>query len=117
MALTSQFVFDVTGGRIERIERSENGEFLYVEDGRTMAYTRLAGGFKAIAGVGLRLALSSLLPAGVSVLVLDEPSSELRDDMAAALAGALRAQDRQIVLVTHRVGEEYTADAVTELTL
>lgn len=117
MGLTSQFVFDVTGGRIERIERAETGEFLYVEGGRKLAYARLAGGFKAVAGVGLRLALASLLPAGVSVLVLDEPSSELADDMAAALAGALRAQDRQIVLVTHRVGEEYTADAVTELTL
>jgi DNA repair exonuclease SbcCD ATPase subunit len=117
MALTSQFVFEVTGGRIERIERSTDGDFWYVEEGRRAAYARLAGGFKAIAGVGLRLALASLLPAGMSLIVLDEPSSELRDDMAAALASVLRSQNRQIVMVTHRQGEEYTADTVIELEL
>ena len=115
MALTSRFVSEVTNGRIEQIGRTDDGAFFYVEDGKRASYARLAGGFKAIAGVGLRLALASLLPSGVSLTVLDEPSSELRDDMAAALAGALRASDRQIIMVTHRIGEEYTADSVVEL--
>lgn len=114
MALTSQFVAQVTDGRIEAIAR-QNGQFLYREGERWLPYARLAGGFKAIAGVGLRLALASLLPAGVSCILLDEPSSELAEDLAAALAGALRGQDRQIIMVTHRMGEEYTADSVVEL--
>ncbi len=115
MLLTSTFVSEVTDGRIEQIGRTDSGDFYYVERGQRSAYARLAGGFKAIAGVGMRLALASLLPGGVSVLVLDEPSSELADDMAASLAGALRGQDRQIVLVTHRTGEEFAADTVLEL--
>lgn len=117
MALTSDFIAGVTDGKISAIMRGESGDFVYVEndDGEQHAYARLAGGFKAVAGVGLRIALASLLPAGVSLVVLDEPSSELRDDVAAALAAALRATDRQIILVTHRVGEEYASDQVIEL--
>jgi len=117
MALTSDFISGVTDGRISAIMRGESGDFVYVEndDGEQHAYARLAGGFKAVAGVGLRIALASLLPAGVSLVVLDEPSSELRDDVAAAMAAALRATDRQIILVTHRVGEEYASDQVIEL--
>lgn len=115
MSLTSEFVRDVTDSRIAEIGRSDAGEFWYKENDREMPYSRLAGGFKAIAGVGLRLAMASLLPAGVSVLVLDEPSAELSDSMAASLAGALRAQGRQIVMVTHRSGEEYSADCTIDL--
>lgn len=117
LAQTSDFVSQVTDGRIERIERDEDGRFYYIEGGQRRAYAKLAGGLKAVAGVGLRIALASLLPAGVSLVVLDEPSSELADDLAAALAGALRGTDRQIVLVTHRQGEEYSSDRVIELTV
>lgn len=116
MGLTSEFVSSVTDGKISAILRGEGADFYYVEDGIEKSYARLAGGFKAIAGVGLRVALASLLPAGVSLVVLDEPSSELRDDLAASLAGALRATDRQIVLVTHREGEEFASDQVINLT-
>ena len=117
MQQTSEFVAMVTEGRIERIERNDDGRFYYVEHGERRAYARLAGGLKAVAGVGLRLALASLLPSGVSLVLLDEPSAELADDTAAALAGALRATDRQVVLITHRQGEEYVSDKVVELSL
>jgi len=117
MAITSEFVSGVTEGRIESLERDPGGEFYYIEDGNRRAVVTLSGGLKAIAGVGLRIALASLLPAGVSFAVLDEPSSELRDDMAAALAGALRGTDRQIVLVTHREGEEYAADTTIDVAM
>lgn len=115
MLLTSEFVSNVTSGRVAKIERDDDGGFYYWEGDARRPFVKLAGGMKAIAGVGLRIALASLLPAGVSLVALDEPSSELADDLAAALAGALRATGRQIILVTHRQGEEYASDEVVEL--
>ncbi len=114
MLVTSEFISQVTEGQISQIERKD-GQFWYTEGEQTRSCARLSGGFRSIAGVGLRLALASLLPAGVSICLLDEPSAELAEDLALALAAALRTQERQIVMVTHRHGEMFSADSVIEL--
>lgn len=116
LSLVSEFVAQVTSNRVEQIGRSDDGTFWFVENGATLPVDGCAsGGQKSIMGVGLRLALASLLPQGCRFVVLDEPSAELNDEHAAALAGALRAQERQVILVTHREGDEFASDAVISL--
>lgn len=116
MALTSEFVTLATSGRVTEVLRDDNGEFFLVEDGEQSAMDGDAsGGQNSIAGVGLRLALASLLPCSLGFIVLDEPSSELDEEHAGALAAALRTQGKQVVLVTHSQGEEFVSDKVVIL--
>lgn len=115
MEITSRFAVNVTDGYMESVSRSGEGDFTFVEDGVSKPILAASGGQKAIAGVGLRVALSSLLPGVTCPVLLDEPSSELNDELAAALAGALRAVDRQVVLVTHREGEAFLAENIITL--
>lgn len=115
MLQTSCFVANITDNEITQIGRGEDGKFFYVENGVTRGAITLAGGWKAVAGVGLMLALGSILPAGIALSILDEPSSELRDEVAGALAGGLLSTGRQIVMVTHRTGEEFVSDSLIEL--
>ena len=74
-----------------------------------------SGGMASICGVALRMALDHVLAQSVGFVVLDEPSSELNDEHAASLGGALRGQQRQVILVTHREGEEFVSDTVISL--
>lgn len=115
LSQASQFLAEATNGVATELLRSDDGEFAILEDGLEMPVSSVSGGMAAIAGTALKLALVELLPTAPGFLLLDEPSSELNDENAAALASALRGQGRQIVLVTHRTGEEYLADAVVSL--
>jgi DNA repair exonuclease SbcCD ATPase subunit len=115
MALTSEFANQVTEGDITAVGRTEDGEFWMEEFGVRKPMIAASGGQKSICGVGLRMALPSLIPGGSRLILLDEPSAALTEEMSSSLAGALKAQDRQIVLVTHRSGEEYLSDVVVTL--
>lgn len=110
MATVTQFVSAVTSGSISAVTRDDSGDFWITEGDETRPILAASGGQRAVAGVGMRLAMGSLQPAGAGLLLLDEPSAELADETAAALAGALRTQDRQIVMVTHRSGDEFSAE-------
>lgn len=115
MASASEILRLATDGHATEIRRSDEGEFLIVEDGEESAVTAISGGMCQIAGTAVRLAMADLLPTGLGFVLLDEPSSELNDHYAALLAGALRTFDRQVVLVTHREGDEIAADEVIVL--
>lgn len=117
LGVASEFIVEATGGYATELRRSEAGDFAVVEDGEESPCDGgISGGMAAIAGTGLKLALVELLPTAPGFLLLDEPSSELNDERAAALAGALRGRARQLVMVTHRTGEEFLADRLMELT-
>lgn len=116
LMVASEFVSQVTGGVVESVTRSDEGEFFFVERGESLPVDGCAsGGQKSIMGVALRVALASLLPQGCQFVVLDEPSADLNDEHAAALSGALRGLERQVVMVTHREGDEFASDAVVTL--
>lgn len=111
----SEFSSSCTDGAITQVIRDESGGFSYVEDGTTYPMEAASGGQKAIMGVGLRLALASLLPQGCRLVALDEPTSDLNDLHAAMLTSALKGQGRQVVMTTHRDGDEIVADETITL--
>lgn len=108
-SVASEFICEASGGRATELVREED-QFLLVEEGRAVPMAVVSGGMRAIAGTGLKLALSQL-----GFLILDEASSELNDANAANLAGALASSGKQVVLVTHRTGEEFIASQVLDL--
>lgn len=115
-AVVSEFLLGVTEGHATELVRTEDGQFAIMEEGE-LSYLEggASGGMAAIAGTGLKLALAQLLPTAPGFLLLDEPSSELNDHYAGNLAAALAKQDRQMVVVTHRTGEEYSAETLVTL--
>lgn len=110
MTLVSEFAAQITDGAIEKVVRTDDGSFVYVENGFEQPLTLASGCQKSVIGTGIRIALDAVLSAGLGFIVLDEPSSDMDEHHAAALAGALRAQSRQVILVTHREGEEFSSD-------
>ncbi len=115
LGVCSDFVAQVTSNRVTQIERDPDGTFYFTENGSRLPMVCASGGQKSIVGVGIRIALATLLPQACRFVALDEPSAELNDEHAAALAGALRGQERQVILVTHREGDEFASDAVVVL--
>ena len=115
LSLVTEFTSQTTAGAISEVGRDHDGDFWFNENGTVMPISAASGGQKSIIGTALRCALPSLLPAGLGFVVLDEPSADLDTGHAAALAGALRATQRQVILVTHREGEEFLSDSVVVL--
>lgn len=113
--ISSETVANATMGYASSLSRTDDGEFMVIEDGEEVPMISASGGMASICGVALRMALDSVLSQSVGFVVLDEPSSELNDEHAASLAGALRASQRQVILVTHRSGEEFVSDSVLTL--
>ena len=110
-----EFLSAATDGYATELVRSDDGEFSIVEDGEECSASAVSGGMRAIAATGLRLALADMLPTAPKFVLLDEVSAELNDENAGRLAAALAGYDRQVVMVTHRAGEEYLAGQVVTL--
>lgn len=115
LSACSEFCMASTNGVITEVTRDEEGNFSYVENGQTFPAEAASGGQQSIMGVGLRLALASLLPQGCRLVTLDEPTGDLNDEHAAMLTSALAGQGRQVIMVTHREGDEIMADSVVTL--
>lgn len=115
LASTSEFASECTGGAVTQVLRDDSGDFSYVENGEVYPAEAASGGQKSIIGVGLRLALAALLPQGCRLVALDEPSGDLNDEHATMLTSALRGQGRQVIMTTHREGDEVIADEVVTL--
>ena len=115
LAIVTEFTAQATAGAISEVGRDQDGDFWFREGEQVMPISAASGGQKSIVGTALRCALPSLLPAGLGFIALDEPSADLDTTHSAALAGALRAIERQVILITHREGEEYLSDSVVVL--
>lgn len=112
LADASDVLNEASEGFATGLRRGEDGEFQVEEDGEWVPASAISGGMAAIAGTALKVSL----PSEAGFVLLDEPSSELNDARALALASALKTVNRQVVIVTHREGEEYLADQLVELT-
>lgn len=110
----SAFARAVTRGSLNQVMRRD-GQFWYEQDGVELPFAAASGAMKSIAGVGLRLALEKVCYGGSGMLVLDEPSADLSEENAASLVGALMAENRQIVLITHREAEQFVSGAVVQV--
>lgn len=115
LGIAGDFVRSATLGFATAVERTEDGAFGVVEDGEQATIQEVSGGMRAICSTGVRIGMGAVQGQGLGFIVLDEPSSELNDEKAAAMSSALRATGKQIILVTHREGDEFSSDRVISL--
>jgi len=118
LSRATEIVSNATAGdddQITELARSDKGEFTYFEKGVEFGMGDASGCQLEMMGVSLRLALTDLFYGHGSYMMLDEASSQMNNENAAALAGVLAATGKQIVYVTHRATEETTAKNIIQL--
>lgn len=102
MASASMFSSTATGGKIESIERGDDGAFTFREDGFSMAIEEGSGAQQAIIGVAVQMALAESAQSPLDILLMDEPTADMDPEHALAFSTLLAASGKQVVIVTHR---------------
>ena len=115
LGYASEFVAMATSGTITAMDRDEEGEFRYTEDGYNMPVKAASGLQKAILGTGVRLALAQAVAAPVDFFLLDEVTAGASDEASMAVTQALTQTGSQIVGITHRTMDAAVADKVISL--
>ena len=105
---------DGTPKTIDTVARKD-GAFSFSENGVMQPISGASGAQRAFIGVGIRLGMSIALRGTHSLLVLDEPTSDMSDENANALAGALLCLPGQVLMVTHRAHEQLSANTVIDM--
>jgi DNA repair exonuclease SbcCD ATPase subunit len=102
MGYASEFASSCTGGDIEQVTRTGSGSFAYHEHGEEHPIEAASGAQKSIMGLGVQLALAHMIPSPLSVLLLDEPSSDMDPERSLAVSSLLSQENSQLIMVSHR---------------
>lgn len=116
LSYASDFVRQASDGAISALQRDEQGDFTFVEDGDEMPLELASGMQLAILGVAVKLALGAAIGSNFDVLLLDEVSAAASDENALRLTECLAATGQQVFLISHRMADTVPAHDVIELT-
>jgi len=112
LSYASGFVNQASGGIVDEIINVDGFEFS--EDGVFAPVESASGAQRSFIGVAVRIALSQSLGIGMDTIILDEPTSEMREENAMRLAGSLLSQD-QVLFITHRQDDQVAGATIIEL--
>lgn len=115
MARASTFAESTTEGFISEIRRTEQGSFEFVEDGQVAQVCDASGAQAAIMGIAVQVALAETVPSRLNLLLADEPTADMDAEHSSAVALALSAVSKQVVLISHHRMDESICDEVMEL--
>ncbi len=113
LARASNFVWQCTGGDISEIRRTNDGAFVFVEDGMEMQLEEASGAQEAIIGLAVQLSLAEAAPCGLNLLMLDEPTADMDPLRSMAAISAMGGLGRQVVYVSHHQSDNVvTSNAI-----
>jgi DNA repair exonuclease SbcCD ATPase subunit len=115
LSYASAFISAASGGEMTALQRDEDGDFRYVENGASFPIEGASGMQSAILGVALKLALGAAIGGMPGLLLLDEVTAAGSPENSATLVQLLKQQAEQIILITHREADAALADLVIEL--
>lgn len=98
----STFVSNCTNGMITEIQRTDNGQFQFVEDDQVMGIKDASGAQEAIMGLAVQMALAEASQCPLDVLLVDEPTADMDADHSMAVVGMLSTKGRQVIAISHR---------------
>ena len=102
MGQASSFSSACTGGDISQVGRDDKGKFTFTEGGHELPVAAASGAQRSVMGLGVQLAMASLLPSPLSTIMLDEPGSDMDPERSLSLTTLLAADHNQILMVSHR---------------
>lgn len=116
MAQVSQFTSACTGGDILRVTRQEDAFHYDCGLAESMPVAGTASGAqKTFMGVGMQLALATMMDVGFNTLLLDEPNADLSAEKSLAFLSALKACGQQTIIISHSREDAALADNVIEI--
>jgi len=98
----STFVSDCTNGAITEIQRTESGQFQFVEDDEVMGIKDASGAQEAIMGLSVQMALAQAAQCPLDILLVDEPTADMDAEHSMAVAGMLSTKGHQVIAISHR---------------
>lgn len=99
----STFVSDCTNATITEIQRTENGQFQFVEgEERVMGLKDASGAQEAIMGLSVQLALAQAAQCPLDILLVDEPTADMDAEHSMAVAAMLSTKGNQVIAISHR---------------
>jgi hypothetical protein len=114
LGAASGFLTQATDGTITALAKDESSGFLFCEEGTYAPVTSASGAQRGFIGVAVRLALAQSLRSSCPLIVLDEPTESMGEENARRLSGSLLSHG-QVLMITHRATDQYTASNVVEL--
>ena len=115
LSYANAFIAEATSGTISRLSRSDDGTFVYHEDGFEMGVADASGMQEAILGTALKLSLGAALGVPAGVMIFDEVTAAGEESVALAVTGLLARQSSQVILISHREADSAVADHVIRL--
>lgn len=114
LGYTSSLMNRTTEGKISKVFRSGD-ELRVVEDGEEAPVSDLSGFQQSLLGLSLRIAMSRVFFGQDHPLLLDEPTSDAKENNAAKVAGMLQGLGSQVIFVTHREGDAVNASTIIQI--
>lgn len=102
LGAASTFVSDCTNGAITDIQRTESGQFQFVEDDQVMGIKDASGAQEAIMGLSVQVALAQAAQCPLDILLVDEPTADMDSDHSMAVVGMLATKGHQVIAISHR---------------
>lgn len=102
LGTASSFVSDCTNGTITDIQRTESGQFQFVEDDEVMGIKDASGAQEAIMGLSVQVALAHAAQCPLDILLVDEPTADMDSDHSMAVVGMLATKGHQVIAISHR---------------
>ena len=93
---------DVRGGAVTAVGRDNKGKFTFTEGGEELPVAAASGAQQSLMGLGVQLAMASMLPSPLATILLDEPGSDMDQEHSLTLATLLAADHNQLLMVSHR---------------
>lgn len=101
MGVASTFVSSCTGGALEELRRTEDGNFTFVEAGKEMSVKDASGAQASIMGLGVQIALADSANTPLNVILVDEPTADMDPEHSMATAAMLSSCAEQVIAVSH----------------
>lgn len=116
LGTASHFIDKSTGGWITQVGRNEKGDFTFFENGiEAVAKESASGAQKAFIGTAIKVGLAQAKMGSNSMVLLDEPTADMRDDRASQLASGLMMLSGQKIMITHRDSERMIAQNIIQV--
>ena len=116
LGTATHFISKSTSGWITQVGRNDRGEFTFFENGIEAAAKDVASGAqKAFIGTAIKVGLAQAKMGSSSMVLLDEPTADMRDENASKLAAGLMMLSGQKIMITHRDSERMVAQNIIQV--
>lgn len=100
-ASAAQFATTATEGAVTALKRGDEG-FQWHNGTAWYPADDASGAQATILGIGIQQALAHLLPCGLNMIVLDEPTADSSEEVSASIMMLLSGLGMQVIAVSHK---------------